>query len=155
MVRLTDGDDGSILFIGTATVLLRYGGFTVLTDPNFIHRHERIHLGYGMHTRRLTDPALEMSELPPLDLVVLSHLHEDHFDRVAETELARTTAHAAEHLARKGCRPRRSRSRLDATWHRGQHLESFGRDSATPCVTSGPRRVRRGRRRAARGAAVA
>ena len=28
----------SVTWIGTATVLLRYGGFTVLTDPNFLHR---------------------------------------------------------------------------------------------------------------------
>ena len=25
-------------FIGTATVIIRYGGFTILTDPNFLHR---------------------------------------------------------------------------------------------------------------------
>jgi len=28
---------GSIFFVGTATVLLRYAGFTILTDPNFLH----------------------------------------------------------------------------------------------------------------------
>jgi hypothetical protein len=27
---------GSIFFVGTATVLLRYAGFTILTDPNFL-----------------------------------------------------------------------------------------------------------------------
>jgi len=26
---------GSVFFVGTATVLLRYAGFTILTDPNF------------------------------------------------------------------------------------------------------------------------
>jgi hypothetical protein len=30
---------GTIFFIGTATVLLRFGGFTVLTDPNFLIKH--------------------------------------------------------------------------------------------------------------------
>jgi hypothetical protein len=38
----------SILFIGTATVLIRYGGFTILTDRNFVHRAEYVHLGYGL-----------------------------------------------------------------------------------------------------------
>ena len=28
----------SITFIGTATTLIRLGSFTVLTDPNFLHR---------------------------------------------------------------------------------------------------------------------
>src|SRR4051812_8111706 len=73
---------GSITFIGTATVLIRFGGFTILTDPNFLHGGERIHLGYGLHARRLTEPALAIEQLPELDLVVLSHMHEDHFDRV-------------------------------------------------------------------------
>jgi len=31
-------DAGEITFIGTATVLVRYAGFTVLTDPNFLHK---------------------------------------------------------------------------------------------------------------------
>lgn len=100
---------GSILFIGTATVLIRYAGFTVLTDPNFLHRGDRVHLGYGLQSHRLTDPALEIHDLPPLDLVVLSHLHEDHFDRVAERELDHalpifTTRQAARVLKRKGFR---------------------------------------------------
>ena len=28
---------GSVYFVGTATVIIRYAGFTVLTDPNFLH----------------------------------------------------------------------------------------------------------------------
>lgn len=31
---------GSTYFIGNATVLLRYRGFTILTDPTFVHRHD-------------------------------------------------------------------------------------------------------------------
>jgi len=27
----------SIFFVGTATVILRYAGFTILTDLNFLH----------------------------------------------------------------------------------------------------------------------
>ena len=98
---------GSILFIGTATVLIRYAGFTILTDPNFIHKHEQVPLGYGLHATRVTDPALDIHDLPPLDLVVLSHFHGDHFDQVAERELDKalpivTTPHAAKELAECG-----------------------------------------------------
>lgn len=81
------GAEGSILFIGNATVLLRYRGFTVLTDPTFVHMHEKVPLGYGLTTKRLTDPALDIADLPPLDFVLLSHFHGDHFDQVAEREL--------------------------------------------------------------------
>src|SRR3978361_655200 len=74
---------GSVLFIGNATVLIRYAGFTILTDPTFIHMHEKVNLGYGIHTKRLTNPAIDINELPPIDFVVLSHFHGDHFDQVA------------------------------------------------------------------------
>jgi hypothetical protein len=29
------------IFIGTATVLIRYAGLAILTDPNFIYLHEQ------------------------------------------------------------------------------------------------------------------
>jgi L-ascorbate metabolism protein UlaG (beta-lactamase superfamily) len=98
---------GGLRFIGNATVLLELGGFTILTDPNFVHRGEEIPLGYGLTTTRLTDPAMEIDELPPLDLVVLSHWHADHFDRVAEERLSRalpivTTPAAAAELEARG-----------------------------------------------------
>jgi L-ascorbate metabolism protein UlaG (beta-lactamase superfamily) len=98
---------GSIFFVGTATVLIRYAGFAVLTDPNFIHMHEEVDLGYGLSATRQTNPALEIHELPPLDLVLLSHFHGDHFDQVAERQLDKslpiiTTPEAAETLRQRG-----------------------------------------------------
>ena len=97
----------SLTFGGTATTLLRIGSFTVLTDPNFLHRGQRAYLGKGLWSRRLTEPALQPADLPPLDAVVLSHLHGDHFDRVARRRLARdqpvlTTPSAARRLRRWG-----------------------------------------------------
>jgi L-ascorbate metabolism protein UlaG (beta-lactamase superfamily) len=102
--------DSSLFFIGTATTLLRCGGFTVLTDPNFLHRGQRAYLGHGLWSKRLTDPALNPEGLPPLDAVVLSHLHGDHWDRVARRGLDRslpviTTPEAARTLqSRQGFR---------------------------------------------------
>jgi L-ascorbate metabolism protein UlaG (beta-lactamase superfamily)/uncharacterized protein YndB with AHSA1/START domain len=97
----------SISFVGTATTLIRLGSFTLLTDPNFLHRGQRAYLGKGLWSRRLTEPALQPADLPPLDAVVLSHLHGDHFDRIARRELDRTvplvtTEHAAGRLTRLG-----------------------------------------------------
>lgn len=48
------GTTGSIYFIGTATVLLRYAGFTTLTDPNFIHRHEQVQVHVLAHGEAYT-----------------------------------------------------------------------------------------------------
>jgi L-ascorbate metabolism protein UlaG (beta-lactamase superfamily) len=102
-----DVASGSIYFIGNATVLIRYGGFTILTDPTFIHMHEQVSIGYGMHSTRLTNPAMEIEDLPPLDLLVLSHFHGDHFDQVAEQKLDKsvpivTTPEAAKALNERG-----------------------------------------------------
>jgi L-ascorbate metabolism protein UlaG (beta-lactamase superfamily) len=82
---------GSLFFIGTATVLLQYAGFTLLTDPNFLHQGEYISIGYGLHTPRRTNPAINIEQLPPLDLVLLSHMHEDHFDRLVAERLEKAT----------------------------------------------------------------
>ncbi|MFI9342130.1 MBL fold metallo-hydrolase [Streptomyces sp. NPDC052773] len=102
---MDDTTDGAIElhFIGNATVLLRYGGLTLLTDPNFLHRGQYAYLGYGLLSRRLTEPALDPGDLPRLDAVVLSHLHGDHWDRRARRELDHsipvlTTPHAARRL---------------------------------------------------------
>ncbi|WP_373046712.1 MBL fold metallo-hydrolase [Vulgatibacter sp.] len=99
--------DGSIFFVGTATTLIRFGGFSILTDPNFLHQGEKVHLGYGLHSTRRTEPACQLEDLPPFDFVLLSHLHEDHFDRKVEQRLPRhtqilTTPKAARALAHRG-----------------------------------------------------
>jgi L-ascorbate metabolism protein UlaG (beta-lactamase superfamily) len=94
---------GELTFIGTATTLLRHGPFTVLTDPSFLHRGQFAYLGKGLVSRRRTEPSMQPADLPPLDAVVLSHLHGDHWDRVARRGLDRgtpvvTTPHAARRL---------------------------------------------------------
>ncbi len=102
------GPDGaSLTFVGTATMVLRLGGLTLLTDPNFLHKGQRVYLGYGLFSKRRTEPAMQPAQLPALDGVVLSHLHGDHFDRVAKKALERglpivTTPHAARRLRRWG-----------------------------------------------------
>jgi L-ascorbate metabolism protein UlaG (beta-lactamase superfamily) len=97
----------SLTFVGTATTILRLGAFTLLTDPNFLHKGQRAYLGKGLWSRRLTEPSLQPDDLPELDAVLLSHLHGDHFDRIARKELARsqpviTTTAAARRLEQWG-----------------------------------------------------
>jgi L-ascorbate metabolism protein UlaG (beta-lactamase superfamily) len=103
-MRSHDDPPVVIHFIGNATLLIRYGPLTLLTDPNFLHRGRYAYLGYGLFTKRLTEPALGLDELPARpDAVVLSHLHGDHWDRTARRGLDRklpilTTPHAARRL---------------------------------------------------------
>ncbi|MEO8090312.1 MAG: MBL fold metallo-hydrolase [Gemmatimonadales bacterium] len=67
-------------WLGHATVLLNFHGSWILTDPAL---ERRIGLGRGLAKlgpSRLVEPALRPAELPPLDLVLLSHAHMDHTD---------------------------------------------------------------------------
>jgi L-ascorbate metabolism protein UlaG (beta-lactamase superfamily) len=50
---------------------------------------------------------MDIKDLPPLDLILLSHFHGDHFDQVAERELSKsspivTTPEAATELNQRG-----------------------------------------------------
>ena len=125
-----------LTFIGTATALLDIGPFTILTDPNFLHRGERAYLGYGLWSRRLTEPALAPAQLPPVDVILLSHLHGDHWDRRSRRELDHalpvvTTPHAARRL--------RAWHRFGAavglrTWER----HTLAKDGSTLTITAVP-----------------
>lgn len=80
-----------------------------MTDPNFLHAGDHVHLGYGLTSERLTEPAINIEDLPPIDLCVLSHYHGDHFDQLVEEKLDKdlpivTTNHAVGELEGKGFR---------------------------------------------------
>jgi L-ascorbate metabolism protein UlaG (beta-lactamase superfamily) len=77
------------VWIGHATVLLRVDGMNILTDPVL---SGRIGLGLGLITAgpaRHIAPGLRLHELPPIDLVLVSHAHFDHLDRPTLCRLSR------------------------------------------------------------------
>lgn len=98
-----DFSAGEVYFVGNATTVIRFGGLSILTDPAFLHKGEHVYLGHGIWARREVEPACQIADLPPIDLVVLSHYHGDHFDDVAAQQLDKnlpivTTADAVEKL---------------------------------------------------------
>jgi L-ascorbate metabolism protein UlaG (beta-lactamase superfamily) len=67
-------------WLGHSTVLLKVDGFTLITDPVF---SARVGITLGPMTlgiKRLVEPAGLIPDLPPIDLILLSHAHMDHFD---------------------------------------------------------------------------
>ena len=66
----------AVTFIGHSTFLVRTATCVMITDPVFT-----THAGpFGrMGPRRARPPAIAPSALPPVDLVLLSHNHYDHF----------------------------------------------------------------------------
>ncbi len=74
-----NGQD-SITWLGHATFLIRINGKTVLTDP-FLTEYASPLWIFG--SRRYVQPGISLDNLPPIDMVVVSHNHFDHLD--AET----------------------------------------------------------------------
>jgi len=60
-------------WVGHSTVLMSFGGFAILTDPNFAKR--------VVISRRAVGLPLEPEEIKELDLILISHAHYDHLDR--------------------------------------------------------------------------
>ena len=75
-------------WLGHSTVLLELDGLRVLTDPVWGERASP----YGFAgPKRFQPMPVELSRLPPLDAVIVSHDHYDHLDHATILELARTT----------------------------------------------------------------
>ena len=70
----------TLAWIGHATVLINFFGFKILTDPVLFPRIGIRLPGFTIGPKRLTAAALQFHELPPIDLILLSHAHFDHFD---------------------------------------------------------------------------
>jgi L-ascorbate metabolism protein UlaG (beta-lactamase superfamily) len=67
-------------WLGHSTVLLNFYGLNVLTDPVLFNRIGADALVGTIGPKRYIAPALKPSQLPLIDLVLLSHAHMDHMD---------------------------------------------------------------------------
>ncbi len=73
-------NDLTVCWIGHTTVLINFYGIHILTDPTL---GDRIGIPAGLGTigpKRFIAPALCFEELPPIDVLLLSHAHMDHMD---------------------------------------------------------------------------
>ena len=66
-----------ITFVNHATFLLQVDGINILTDPIW---SERASPFSWAGPRRHRPPGIRLEDLPPLDLILLSHDHYDHLD---------------------------------------------------------------------------
>jgi L-ascorbate metabolism protein UlaG (beta-lactamase superfamily) len=76
-----------VTWLGHSTVLLELDGVRVLTDPVFGSRVSPVSF---MGPRRFHAVPAELEELPPLDVVLLSHDHYDHLCRTTMDRLRRS-----------------------------------------------------------------
>jgi len=81
----------AITWIGHATMLVQAGGLNVLTDPVFSQRVSPVQFA---GPSRAQPPGIALAELPPIDVVLLSHNHYDHLDADSVQAIAAQSAAA-------------------------------------------------------------
>jgi len=69
-------NDDYVAWIGHATFLIKLGNTTIITDPLFSKNAGPLIFG----PKRYVDPAINLKEIPEVNLFLLTHNHYDHLD---------------------------------------------------------------------------
>lgn len=80
---LVEAGQMGVTFIGHSSFFLQVGGQNLVIDPNFAR--------WLFVLKRLRRPGLRIEDLPPLDLVLVTHAHFDHLHRPSLRAIARHT----------------------------------------------------------------
>jgi len=86
--------------VGHSTFLIQMDGVNILTDPIWSERASPVSF---TGPRRVLAPGIRLEDLPPLDLILVSHNHYDHLDLPTLRRLAK--AHRAQVVTTLGNRP--------------------------------------------------
>jgi L-ascorbate metabolism protein UlaG (beta-lactamase superfamily) len=83
LVKLVQPCELGATFIGHSSFLLQIAGKNVLVDPVFSTRLVVL--------RRQRRPGVQIADLPPIDLILLTHAHMDHLDKASLRAIVRAT----------------------------------------------------------------
>jgi L-ascorbate metabolism protein UlaG (beta-lactamase superfamily) len=81
--RVYDGI--SVTFVNHSTFLIQADGLNILTDPIFSSRASPFQ---ALGPKRVHRPGIAMADLPPIDLILISHNHYDHLDKASLQQLS-------------------------------------------------------------------
>jgi L-ascorbate metabolism protein UlaG (beta-lactamase superfamily) len=70
-------DEISVTFINHSTLLIQVDGVNILTDPIFTQRTSSLS---WIGPKRVCNPGVNIEDLPPIDVILISHNHYDHLD---------------------------------------------------------------------------
>ena len=73
--------------VGHATMLIQTQGLNILIDPVWSQRASPVQWA---GPRRVNAPGIKLADLPPLDLILVSHNHYDHMDEATLSSLVAT-----------------------------------------------------------------
>jgi len=76
-VERVTGEDLRVTMVGHATLLVQVAGLNILTDPLWSDRASPFSFA---GPKRVAAPGIAFGDLPPIDLVLVSHNHYDHLD---------------------------------------------------------------------------
>jgi L-ascorbate metabolism protein UlaG (beta-lactamase superfamily) len=88
-VERVTGDDLRVTMVGHATLLIQVAGLNILTDPVWSDRVSPLRF---IGPKRVVGPGIWFEDLPPIDLILLTHNHYDHLDVVTLRRLHKTHA---------------------------------------------------------------
>ena len=83
------GREVRVTWVGHATALVQHDGLNMLTDPIWAERCSPFSFA---GPKRFRAPGVRFEDLPPIDVVLLSH---DHYDHLCVPTLKRLQAHSA------------------------------------------------------------
>jgi L-ascorbate metabolism protein UlaG (beta-lactamase superfamily) len=81
--RLISNGELGLTFIGHSSFFVQMGGLNILLDPNFAR--------WLFVLKRLRQPGLRVRDLPPIDLVLVTHAHFDHLHRPSLRSIVQQT----------------------------------------------------------------
>lgn len=81
--RLVKNGELGMTFIGHSSFFLQLGAQNIVIDPNFAR--------WLFVLKRLRRPGIQVRDLPPIDLVLVTHAHFDHLHRQSLRAIARHT----------------------------------------------------------------
>jgi L-ascorbate metabolism protein UlaG (beta-lactamase superfamily) len=73
-----------VALVGHATLLIQVAGLNILTDPHWSERASPLSFA---GPKRVNPPGIAFEDLPPVDVVLITHNHYDHLDLPTITQL--------------------------------------------------------------------
>lgn len=83
-IKELNEEDPKVEWINHSTFLIEVDGTTLLTDPIWSSRCSPLNF---IGPKRLHPPSRALEELPPIDIVLISHNHYDHLDKATVKKL--------------------------------------------------------------------